>query len=90
MSRRESHILQLHRVLNSVRAGFREADQRAGQRASGLAIEVVKLLVKPLMKLYQIGPICSSTAAMLCLNADRSIMWEILQSFGHSSSSLLL
>jgi hypothetical protein len=32
---------------------FREADQRAGR----LAIEVVKLLVKPLIKLYQTGPI---------------------------------
>jgi hypothetical protein len=35
---------------------FREADQRAGQRAGRLTIEVVKLLVKPLMKLYQTGP----------------------------------
>jgi hypothetical protein len=35
---------------------FREADQIAGQRAGRLAIEVVKLLAKPLMKLYQTGP----------------------------------
>jgi hypothetical protein len=50
-------FLQLHRVLNSVRERvFIEADQRAGQRAIRLAIEVVKLLVKPLVKLYQTGP----------------------------------
>jgi hypothetical protein len=35
---------------------FTEADQRARQRAGRLAIKVVKLLVKPLMKLYQTGP----------------------------------
>jgi hypothetical protein len=49
--------LQLHRVLNSVTERvFREADRGAGQRAGHrLAIEVVKLLVKPLVKLYQTG-----------------------------------
>jgi hypothetical protein len=36
---------------------FREADQRVGQRVDCLAVEVVKLLVKLLMKLYQTGPI---------------------------------
>jgi hypothetical protein len=46
-------FLQLPHVLNSVRA--RKADQRAGC----LAIEVVKLLVKLLMKLYQTGPYLS-------------------------------
>jgi hypothetical protein len=35
---------------------FREVDQRVGQRVGCLAIEVVKLLVKLLMKLYQTGP----------------------------------
>jgi hypothetical protein len=34
---------------------FRE-DQRVGQRVGCLALEVVKLLVKLLMKLYQTGP----------------------------------
>jgi hypothetical protein len=35
---------------------FKEADQRVRQRVGCLAIEVVKLLVKLLMKLYQTGP----------------------------------
>jgi hypothetical protein len=53
---------------------FREADQRVGQRVGCLAIEVVKLLVKLLMKLYQTGPILA-TPFTLHPAAGRSHAW---------------
>jgi hypothetical protein len=46
---------------------FREANQRVGQRVGCLAIEVVKLLVKLLMKLYQTGPLIAEAGLIIFL-----------------------
>jgi hypothetical protein len=57
MSGGESHVLVASPcALTLWEWASREADQRVGQRVGCLAIEVVKLLVKLLMKLYQTGP----------------------------------
>jgi hypothetical protein len=45
---------------------FKEADQGVRQRVGCLAIEVVKLLVKLLMKLYQTGPKILKYAIRIC------------------------
>jgi hypothetical protein len=60
---------------------FREADQRAGR----LAIEVVKLLVKPLMKLYQTGPMLNQVKLdTKCANSN-IVGWHLLMTnLGHS------
>jgi hypothetical protein len=55
MSRRELCFCSFTVCLTLCERVFREADQRAGH----LAIEVVKLLVKPLIKLYQTGTKCA-------------------------------
>jgi hypothetical protein len=52
---------------------FREADQRVGQRVGCLAIEVVKLLVELLIKLYQTGPKFADMHFAYSLNVSRTI-----------------
>jgi hypothetical protein len=56
----------------------READQRVGQRVGCLAIKVVKLLVKLLIKLYQTGPM-STTRARHGVVGDESYELRIIK-----------